>query len=149
MGRGIVTIPDKDLALLPRAILEMEIGNHLSSLLSSFTASFSSPQTRTLISIMNGRKVGILHKKSVSFSCVPSSTCSYLNTAYKGGWSSWPVVHFWTTWRGWLNQPDQYLTCIFWLLPKFYRCFWCRIMSVTWIAEIWNLNRKYYVYVLP
>ena len=70
MGKGIVMIPHKDLELLPRtilemAILEMEIGNHLSSLLSSFIASFSSPQTRTLISIMNGRKVGILHKKSV------------------------------------------------------------------------------------
>ena len=70
MGKGIVMIPEKDLELFPRAILEMailemEIGNHPSSPLSSFIASFSSFQTRTLISIMIGRKVGTLHKKSV------------------------------------------------------------------------------------
>lgn len=116
MGKGIVMIPHKDLELLPRtilemAILEMEIGNHLSSLLSSFIASFSSPQTRTLISIMNGRKVGILHKKSVWFSCIPSSTCSYLNTDYKGGWSSWPVVHFWSPHEeaDWINLISIWL----------------------------------------
>lgn len=95
MGKRIVMIPDKNLELIPRAILEMailetEIGDHPSSPLSSFIASFSSLQIGTLISIMNGRKVGTLHKNLL----VSSSTCSNLSTAYKGGWSSWPVVHF-------------------------------------------------------
>lgn len=66
--------PEKDLDLLPRAILETETGGQRPSpSFSFFIASMSSLRTRTQTSITNDRKVCGLPKRSEWFACVPSS----------------------------------------------------------------------------
>ena len=78
--KGNCDDPEKDLELLPRAILELailetEIGNHCPSpSFSFFITSLSSLRTRTQTSITNDRKVCGLLKRPEWFACVPSST---------------------------------------------------------------------------